>query len=191
MLLPVASSKRGGGGDRWRRRAARARRKQRYQRFPRALVAYTPHTTPGAAENPQKHTKQRPTSPFQPSAATPALYSSLAPVTCTRYTRAHQPSVYEQRRRNMDFSRSDVLCALCRREHVHGPRVRFDEPRASMREREREREVFIGRARTRCILHGNCLVKVLRGLKLVPSRASPSHLLCGRCTTVQTGHPTA
>lgn len=72
---------------------------------------------------------------------------------------------------------------------MHGPRVRFDEPRASMREREgEEREVFIGRARTRCILHGNCLVKVLRGLKLVPSRASPSHLLCGRRTT---GHPTA
>lgn len=53
--------------------------------------------------------------------------------------------------------------------------------------REREREVFIGRARTRCILHGNCLVKVLRGLKLVPSRASPSHLLCGRSNRPSNG----
>lgn len=57
----------------------------------------------------------------------------------------------------------------------------------SLDEREREREVFIGRARTRCILHGNCLVKVLRGLKLVPSRASPSHLLCGRSNRPSNG----
>lgn len=61
MLLPVASSKRdsgggsgGGGGETSRGSQTKAA----ISTFPSR--AYTP----GAAENPQKHTKQRPTSPF-------------------------------------------------------------------------------------------------------------------------------
>lgn len=102
------------------RRAAVARRKQRYQRFPRAHMRRVPPKIPKSTRN--KGLPLRSNPPLPPPPSTP-------PVTCTRYTRAHRPSMYEQRRRNMDFSRSDVLCALRRREHVHGPRVRFDEPR--------------------------------------------------------------
>lgn len=71
MLLPVASSKRdsgggsgGGGGETSRGGQTKAA----ISTFPSR--AYTP----GAAENPQKHTKQRPNPPLPPPPSTPPLH---------------------------------------------------------------------------------------------------------------------
>lgn len=90
MLLAVASSKRDSaavGGTVEETSRARARREQRYQRS----LAHSLHTrhSSGAAENPQKHTKQRPTS----------LRPRPIPPPTPKYTRARTKArVYEERR---------------------------------------------------------------------------------------------
>lgn len=62
-----------GGSCRWRRRT-RVPDETDDINVPLRTPAYIPHTTPGAAENPQKHTKQRPASALT-LAATPAIPS--------------------------------------------------------------------------------------------------------------------
>lgn len=122
MLLAVASSKRDSGGEETSQTRA-------------AISTFSlAHVHRAGCRRKSPKARETKASLSLSLSATPALH-----VTCTR---VHTSLLCTNRgeRRNTDFSRSDsLLCALRRREHVHGPRVRFDEPRASMRERERER----------------------------------------------------
>lgn len=126
MLLAVASSKRdsgggrNGGGDEPRASQTKAAISTSFPRCTHATVRVPPKI-PKSARN----------------KGLPLSVLTLHPQVHT-HTHRHTPSLVCTRRgETQQHGLFSVGRVVCRREHVHGPRPRFDEPRASMRERER------------------------------------------------------
>lgn len=179
-----------GGSYRWRRRT-RVPDETDDINVPLRTPAYIPHTTPGAAENPQKHTKQRPASALT-LAATPAIPSCHQTAVLHPLHGSHCSPVTRTDTRvqtNLLCTNRDIISTFLGRTCCLSTGASTCTSKSSVRRASNlqpptmDRESCLYRPPRNAL----CSTVVVRlrfsgGLELVPShtrtRASPSHLLC-------------
>lgn len=140
---------------------------------PLRTPAYIPHTTPGAAENPQKHTKQRPASALT-LAATPAIPSCHQTAVLHPLHGSHCSPVTRTDTRvqtNLLCTNRDIISTFLGRTCCLSTGASTCTSKSSVRRASNlqppddgQREESLSATQERVPLHGSCSVKVFRGV---------------------------